>query len=170
MFKFVRISSYLIISLMLMVVTKAQASESICNTISECKNLKKQIDLQIAHLQIVRNDDGSIKRMTHDEATKHCASIGARLPSACELLKSSRALIGGYMPAYNVNIACPELARNDANDPIPKWGLRGDLAEVFWSSTLSNAYNSAFDFTAFNFNFGVSNRGDRYAVRCISDR
>ncbi len=66
-------------------------SASVCNTLQECLNLKKQVEENIKELQspqigdIARDTDGKIRYMNRADAISYCSNQGQHLPSAREL-------------------------------------------------------------------------------------
>ena len=155
----------------------AQASDDACKDHSariaelekKVADIEKRLD-QVPTVtlgSIVRNADGSVRRMNHSEAISYCATRGG-LPTAKQLALalnakgvSATAREGFYKvapknePAFYYNYGAYERPTGDEG------------SEWFWSSSLRPNYgDNAFVFYGYDGNIGFGNRSYNYAVRC----
>lgn len=152
----------------------ARAGDPVCGTLAECQSLKAQVEARIAELTpapvlgpIVRNTDGSVRRMTQSEAVSYCATRGG-LPTAKQLALalnargvSDTAREGFYRVApknetpFYYNYGAYERPTGDEG------------SEWFWSSSLRPNYDvSAFAFFGYGGYIDDYYRGSNVAVRC----
>jgi hypothetical protein len=114
---------------------------------------------------IVRNTDGSVRRMTQREAVSYCATRGG-LPTAKQLALALNARGVSYTAREGFDERSP---KNEPafyyNDRLYERPTGDEGREFFWSSSIYNGFNG----WAFQGNYGdviIDGRWDSHAVRC----
>ena len=174
---------------------RAMAQE-LCETLSECQQLEKQVKERIRELQghlsvtigdFLRISDGQVRnRINQYQAERACAEQGSRLPTArelaeeatrygAEILELSQAPTGkvpeGYyrINAKNPNGTTDSFYYSRQNYKRPS----GDLGNYWvWSSSLHPVFDDvAFDFYGADGFLYYYSRGTRFgydSARCVS--
>lgn len=171
----------------------AQAAEPQCtlrSTIAECQErivqdqkILKQLNVarMPTFLDIAKNADGSVKYMSHADATQYCSNQGAHLPSARELSQLSmslgaRGIVDScssynkcqYVGARNADGSSDRFYFSYAGYQLPAADIRKDL---FWSSGYLGNSDYAFILDGNDGDIVYGNiEYVRIAVRCVSNR
>ena len=178
--------------LMLIAASNAQAHPG-CdagNTVAECQEpirieQERLRELQAGQapsfLDIARNGDGSVKRMTQPEAIEYCANQGAHLPSARELVQLSMSFgARGIVDSCSQDNQCYRILATNAEGSQDEFYFSyagyqrpvGDLGNNwFWSSSVfSLTHDYAFSLYGDGGEVDYDYRYDFNAVRCVAGR
>ena len=148
-------------------------ADPVCNTVAECEQLITAAQARIQELQpapqlgpIVRNEDGSVRRMIHGEAVSYCSTRGG-LPTAKQLALALNPRGVGDTPREGFYSVSPENEASFYYNSDTYGPPSGDVRrEWFWSSSVYYDF-SAYVFTGYSGDIGyVSQYTYGGAVRC----